>query len=296
MLNHIDAEPDPSGFKLIYDGTNTFYFQIWGTESLTDTWDALDVESGYNQQQTWVDPISLTTQKAFFYRVNKVDIQTPNDIDGDGIHDLLEHSHFFLNPLDPTDATNDLDGNGLDNLQESLIGLDITLVDSDADGMEDGYEVQHACLNPQLSDADGNPDGDAIANLMEMLLGSDPCIANTGTGSLSVVYVDGLNGNNTNDGSITFPVATIQKGIDLVSSNSVGQVIVAAGNYTENNILYNGVYVQGAGTDLTISTGRFDIVGVTNAGVRAMTIADSGGYGVNIDQSDGILLQPESVR
>ena len=59
--------------------------------------------------------------------------------------------------------------------------MDLTegFVDSDADGMPDGYEVTYG-LNPNdPSDATGNPDTDGLTNLQESTHGTDPNNADT---------------------------------------------------------------------------------------------------------------------
>lgn len=61
-----------------------------------------------------------------------------------------------------------------------------------------------------------------------------------------IVYVDGNNGNDTNSGSATNPVASIFKALDLASAGD--KIIVEHGVYNEANILNlkTGVTIEGA--------------------------------------------------
>ena len=64
----------------------------------------------------------------------------------------------------PSDASLDKDSDGLDNLQESILGLNPTSKDSDEDGLSDGDEFALYKTNPTLEDTDddGINDGDEL--------------------------------------------------------------------------------------------------------------------------------------
>lgn len=47
--------------------------------------------------------------------------------------------------------------------------------DADGDGLPDGYELQHACLDVQVSDSALDPDGDGLTSWQEFSTGTDPC-------------------------------------------------------------------------------------------------------------------------
>jgi hypothetical protein len=49
------------------------------------------------------------------------------------------------------------------------------LQDSDKDGMNNGYEQSHPCLNYLVYDAKDDPDNDGLDNLTEYSVGTDPC-------------------------------------------------------------------------------------------------------------------------
>ena len=99
---------------------------------------------------------------------NGVDIgcQEFKDSDGDGIPDNVEVA-AGLNPNNPDDAVLDSDNDGISNLDEYRNGSAIGNADADGDG---------------ISDAD------------EIALGYDP------SRFTQIVYVDGTNGNDDNDG------------------------------------------------------------------------------------------------
>ncbi|MBI1928046.1 Ig-like domain-containing protein [Candidatus Poribacteria bacterium] len=88
-----------------------------------------------------------------------------DDLDGDGVPDLVEVS-LGLNPDNPDtdgdgllDGEEDNDNDGLSNAVEVLLGTDPTNPDTDGDGIRDGDED---------NDADGLRDG------QEVVLGTDP--------------------------------------------------------------------------------------------------------------------------
>lgn len=69
-----------------------------------------------------------------------------------------------------------------------LAAILITVVlpnDADGDGLPDDYERAHACLNPNVPDANADPDGDGLTNLREFQIGTDPCVADTDGDGLS---------------------------------------------------------------------------------------------------------------
>lgn len=62
---------------------------------------------------------------AVFFRVRRIALTEPLDLDGDGIHDVYELRHrVALDPLDAHDASKDFDGDGQSNLQEFRDGTD----------------------------------------------------------------------------------------------------------------------------------------------------------------------------
>gem|GEM_PF-1019853 len=98
------------------------------------------------------------------------------DVDNDGVLDGFEKWYFGSNSPAPTD---DSDGDNASLLNEFLNGLDPTEADTDVDGVPDGFELAHACLEPQARDATDDPDEDGLDNLGEYNASSDPCDPDT---------------------------------------------------------------------------------------------------------------------
>ena len=122
------------------------------------------------------------------------------DTDADGMLDNFEwyYGGFTGQPscLLPTvaDAGGDYDGDGVSNLTEykgkdgvaAGVGWPPTgdfsnpcVVDTDADGMDDGYEYANTCLNPVGNDAGSDADLDGATNIVEFNKGTDPCDVDT---------------------------------------------------------------------------------------------------------------------
>jgi hypothetical protein len=97
-------------------------------------------------------------------------------------------------------AREDSDGDGLTNLQETELGTDPNIADTDEDGINDGDEVRIWNTNPLNRDTDGDgltdgdevnvhgtdplkadTDGDGISDAEEVRVGTDPLIMATPT-------------------------------------------------------------------------------------------------------------------
>jgi len=123
------------------------------------------------------------------------------------------------------------------------------------------------------------------------------------------VWVDAVNGDDSNPGTEALPVATIQKGLDIVAE--AGIVHVAAGTYAEEvmvggaktgvsilgesgAVLDGGFYVAASSTTIdgfTISNGRSSTghkVGVMVVGATGCTISNNVIQNVTGSQSTGI--------
>jgi hypothetical protein len=108
-------------------------------------------------------------------------INTSGDTDADGMPDWWEQS-FGLNFRDADDATSDADGDGLNNLQEFVAGSQPNNTDSDADGLNDGDEVNIHLTRPNLADTDG----DRLSDYAEIITyGTNPLVADTDNDNFS---------------------------------------------------------------------------------------------------------------
>ena len=100
------------------------------------------------------------------------------DMDHDGMPDVWEDWYIGLDKTVP-DASEDLDEDGLSNLDEYLYQCNPTLVDTDQDQLQDGWEV-HNGLDPiDQSDAWIDTDNDNVTNYQEFLDNTDPQDANS---------------------------------------------------------------------------------------------------------------------
>jgi hypothetical protein len=106
------------------------------------------------------------------------------DTDGDNMNDGLE-IYYGSDPLvpqyNPAPASGvqnapdyDYDGDGLGAYDEQTWGTEVTLADSDGDGLNDGDEVFSSGAAPTRWDTDG----DGASDGKELAVGMDPLIAN----------------------------------------------------------------------------------------------------------------------
>jgi len=99
------------------------------------------------------------------------------------------------------------------------------------------------------------------------------------------IYVDQTNGSDANPGSITLPVRTIQKGIDLAPAG--GTVQVAAGAYGEDVVLSKNLTLIGTGNPTTTSfTLQSGVLGGLSGGITAGAVSVQASARI----ADGILL------
>lgn len=73
----------------------------------------------------------------------------------------------------------DSDDDGIPDGYECIIGTDPYNADTDRDGFSDGYELMVLYTNPLTCDDDADFDGDGLTNLQEMELGISPYLADS---------------------------------------------------------------------------------------------------------------------
>ncbi|MGD9603663.1 MAG: DUF6531 domain-containing protein, partial [Gammaproteobacteria bacterium] len=114
--------------------------------------------------------------------------QPETDSDGDGRKNCAE-KEAGLNPFQD-DATVDSDGDGLSNLQEWQLGLNQRGIDTDGDGLTDGFELANAGagFNPGIRDGELDVDGDTVPTTVELRLGTNPLAADTDADGIGDAY------------------------------------------------------------------------------------------------------------
>lgn len=70
----------------------------------------------------------------------------------------------------------DDDSDGINNGIEVEKTTDPTKKDTDGDGMDDNWEINNNCLNPNVDDSQADPDNDGVKNYQEFRGGTAPCI------------------------------------------------------------------------------------------------------------------------
>ena len=110
------------------------------------------------------------------------------------------------------DYEKDSDGDGLSDYHEILLGFDEKSIDSDNDGLTDAQEIYFTKSNPMkydslvsgTSDGEVDNDNDGLSNREEMILGTDPCNADSDEDGLTDGYEVSVSGsspvNNDTDG------------------------------------------------------------------------------------------------
>ena len=125
--------------------------------------------------------------------------------------------------------TTDTDGDVLYNVVEDTVGTQISLADTDNDGMDDEYEVTNG-LNPlDAADADLDMDDDGLTNLDEFIYGTSPFdVDSDGDGfSDNLEVLRGTDAASASD----FPVSNVEGDVDAdgtVDATDIQTVINAA--------------------------------------------------------------------
>lgn len=89
------------------------------------------------------------------------------------VYDAEGNLNFTEFNLTILSSANDMDGDGLRDLLEMELGLDPTDPDTDGDGMPDGWEYNNG-LNAKVNSSVNDEDLDGVTDLEEYLKGTDP--------------------------------------------------------------------------------------------------------------------------
>jgi len=92
-----------------------------------------------------------------------------------------------------------------------------------------------SCVEYPCSEKPDSPDPDFIDSNCDGIDGN----------IIESVFVDMLNGNNMNNGSMASPVATIAKGVDIAYNSGKKHVLVAFGTYSGSVTLKTGISIHG---------------------------------------------------
>lgn len=172
--------------------------------------------------------------------------KTPEDIDGDGIANLMEKK-LGLNPtLSDTDGDGKIDGEeGIktDTDGDGIIdALESALDDSDLDGVADQYDAENT--NP-----DNDSDGDGYVNGLEKAEGTDPLDAQSIPADRDK---DGIPDNiDADKGPVSFTIVKQSRTVSLEGSlRDILQVHSLKGAFDKDGISYkSGVVMQDGSLD-----------------------------------------------
>jgi len=156
----------------IYFNSATPNFEVpavrWSPESGSEKFDLFNRDGGASYEGLIAEFRVYNNAMAFGndFAAMFMELRTKwiiNDKDKDGMSDEFEDEHG-LSKTDPSDASEDKDGDGLDNLQESILGISPSSIDTDEDGLSDGDEVALYKTDPSLEDTDedGLKDGEEV--------------------------------------------------------------------------------------------------------------------------------------
>lgn len=250
------------------DGLSDTDEAIQGTDPLDSDTDDDGSSDGDEVNIEGTDPLDRDTDDDSFDDGPDVFPNDPAenaDSDGDGVGDkadLCDDDPDAENKDTDNDGEGDVcdddaDGDGILNTVENIIGSDYLDSDTDGDGLKDWYGgTQEAGDDPCLLEATGDhntdQDGDGFAVACD--LSNNPATDSAADEvDFVAIFVDGTNGDDSNDGSISSPVKTLDQASNLASS--VGKNVYATGNFSltetfelTDGVMYYGGFASGFGS------------------------------------------------
>ncbi len=174
-------------------------------DNMPDGWEVANgLNPLFDDSADDTDSDGLTNFEEFNAGTNPTDF----DSDSDGMPDIWEE--LYNPPLSPTnglDGALDSDNDGLANSNEYLYSCNPTNVDTDADGMWDGWEVTYISILNPTNALDGalDSDGDGVLNSNEFALGTSPILTDSDGDGMpdgwEVIYMPSINPTNAADGA-----------------------------------------------------------------------------------------------
>jgi predicted outer membrane repeat protein len=285
----IDGLYDTATYAVLFhDGALDHTSYMYPSPGEYISWDLAETTTFDSDPDTWIDDGSFTVTDpsdtsvtARFYMVLEV---ADTDTDGDGLEDDLE---CFMTRTD-TEST-DTDGDSISDYDEYFTyETDPNDTDSDDDGLDD-YE-EEITYGTDANDTD--TDGDGLNDGDEVRIGTDADSADT------IMFVDYDDNPDTENGSLTYPFASIQTAIDTCPND--GFVYVFDGIYPEAIKMANGIDLFGAGIDLAIiDADGFDSPTVhfdnDTATLLGFTIVNGSGYTSGANEYGGGIYVDSSV-
>jgi|GEM_PF-4323707 len=117
--------------EVTFESKAGHYYVLRAGNTVTQITDAVGMMIGSGNTDTIISPPPFFEAPTGFFVVEEVPINSPLDIDNDGIGDPFELNHpIALNPFDPSDGEEDFDGDGMASLQEYLEGFNPEIPDS----------------------------------------------------------------------------------------------------------------------------------------------------------------------
>jgi hypothetical protein len=148
---------------------------------------------------------------------------TENDLMPDGWEVL-----YGLNPL-VNDSYDDLDSDGLHNLLEHELGTSPIDTDTDSDLASDAWEVLHNFDPLDATDGSEDADGDGLANCEEEHFGTDPYESDTDQDGFSDLW-ETLNDFNPVDPNVPF-IQHVVANTGFIIAGVVGITVTFAAGY-----------------------------------------------------------------